>query len=98
MKIDPNHPTIRVMLLIMLVYAVSSFVLNTFVQSDYDYEKSKQEIMNAKKSEDLVPITTKIETVSKTRFYVHMCITKYRQKNQKVLRFYLQFVYQCLEN
>ena len=72
MKLDPNHPTIRVMLLIILVYAVSSFVLNTFVQSDYDYEKSKQEIMNAKKSEDLVPITTKIETVSKTRFYVLM--------------------------
>ena len=70
MKLDPNHPTIRVMLLIMLVYAVSSYILNTFVQSDYDYEKSKKEIMNAKKSEDLVPITTKIETVSKTRFYI----------------------------
>ena len=70
MKIDPEHPTIRLMLLIIVTYAVSSYILNTFIQSDYDYEKSKKEIMNVKKSSDLVPITTKIEKVSKIRFYI----------------------------
>lgn len=70
MKIDPNHPTIRLIFLILITYCVIATVLNNFIQIDYDYEKTKQEILNAKKSEDLDPIRQKIDKVSKPRFYV----------------------------
>lgn len=68
-KLDPDHPTIRIMLSIILFYCVSSFVLNNFIQKDYDYDSIKQKILNAKKSEDLEDPVAEIEKVSKTRFY-----------------------------
>ena len=68
-KLDPDHPTIRIMLSIILFYCVSSLVLNNFIQKDYDYDSIKQKILNAKKSEDLEDPVAEIEKVSKTRFY-----------------------------
>lgn len=70
MKLDPKHPTIRIMLGILISYCIISIVLNNFVQSDYDYEKTKQEILDAKKSSDLEPIREKIDKISKPRFYI----------------------------
>ena len=70
MKVDPNHPTIRVMLVIIVLYCIASIILNNFIQSDYDYEKTKQEILDTKKSENLEPIRKKIDKISKPRFYL----------------------------
>ena len=68
-KLDPNHPTIRIMLAIIVFYGVSSFILNNIIQKDYDYDSVKQKILNAKKSEDLEDPIKEIERVSKVRFY-----------------------------
>ena len=69
-KLDPNHPTIRIMLSIILLYGVSSFILNNIIQKDYDYDSVKQKILDAKKSEDLEDPIREIERVSKVRFYL----------------------------
>lgn len=68
-KLDPNHPTIRIMLAIIVFYGVSSFILNNIIQKDYDYDSVKQKILNAKKSEDLEDPIREIQRVSKVRFY-----------------------------
>ena len=69
-KLDPNHPVIRFMMGIILLYGILSFILNNIVQKDYNYEDVKSKIISAKKSEDLADPVREIEKVSKTRFYL----------------------------
>jgi hypothetical protein len=69
-KLDPNHPTIRIMLIIILFYVICSFILNNFIQKDYDYEECKKKILEAKSEEDLKQPVEDIQKVSKVRFYL----------------------------
>ena len=69
-KLDPNHPTIRIMLIIILFYVICSFILNNFIQKDYNYEDYKKKILEAKSEEDLKQPVEDIQKVSKVRFYL----------------------------
>ncbi len=69
-KLDPDHPTIRLMLGIILVYGISSYILNNFIQKDYDYDDMKKKLIEAKKSKDLEEPVKEIQRVSKIRFYL----------------------------
>ena len=73
-KLDPNHPTIRFMLGIIVFYICSAFVLKNFIQKDYNYKEIKNKLLSAKKEEDLNEPVKQIEKVSKTRFYLLMSV------------------------
>ena len=68
-KLDPEHPTIRIMLIIILFYVICSFILNNFIQKDYNYEEYKKKLLEAKSQEDLKQPIEDIQKVSKVRFY-----------------------------
>lgn len=68
-KLDPEHPTIRIMLIIILFYVICSFILNNFIQKDYNYEEYKKKLLEAKSEEDLKQPVEDIQKVSKVRFY-----------------------------
>lgn len=71
-KLDPDHPTIRIMMSIILLYLICSFILNNFIQKDYDYNKILDKINNSKKSEDLIEPINEIKRVSIPRFVLLM--------------------------
>ena len=71
-KVDPNNPIIRFMLTIIILYSISSYVLNNVIQKDYNYEEMKNKLLSTTKSEDLVESVNEIEKISKTRFYLLM--------------------------
>ena len=73
-KLDPNHPVIRFMLAIILLYGISSYVLTNVIQKDYNYEEMKTKLLLAKKSGDLTEPVNEIEKISKTRFYLLMSV------------------------
>lgn len=71
-KLDPDHPTVRIMMSIILLYFICSFILNNFIQKDYDYYKILDKINNSKKSEDLIEPINEIKKVSIPRFVLLM--------------------------
>ena len=73
-KLDPKHPIIRFMLTVIILYCISSYILNNVIQKDYNYEEMKNKLLSAKKSEDLIEPVNEIEKISKTRFYLLMSV------------------------
>jgi len=73
-KLDPNHPVIRFMLSVIVLYGISAYILNNVIQKDYNYKETKQQIVEAKKSEDLIDPIKEIQRVSSTRFYLLMSV------------------------
>ena len=71
-KLDLNRPTIRIIMSIILLYFICSFILNNFIQKDYDYNKILDKINNSKKSEDLNEPINEIKKVSIPRFVLLM--------------------------
>jgi len=58
------------MLCIIIIYIICAYILNNYIQDDYNYEEIKKQILSAKRSEDLEEPVKEIEKVSKIRFYL----------------------------
>lgn len=74
MKFDPDHKIIKFMLLLIVVYVILSYILNNFIQKDYDYYKMKENIKKSKNEKELKKYTDAVEKVSKMRFYLLMSV------------------------
>ena len=73
-NLDPNNPVIRFMLIIIVLYGVSSYILNNVVQKDYNYIETKQTILNVKNTEELQDSIREVQRISKTRFYLLVAV------------------------
>jgi len=74
MKFDPDNKIVKFMLLLIVVYMVLSYILNNFVQKDYDYDKMKNNIQNSKSEKELEKYVETVNKISKTRFYLLMSV------------------------
>ncbi len=70
MKIIPQHPLIRIMLMLMIIYCILSYIQINIIQKEYDYERMKQDINKTKKKEELQKYVGQIDNIAKSRFYV----------------------------
>jgi hypothetical protein len=74
MKFDPDNKIVKFMLLLIVIYVILSYVLNNFVQKDYDYDKMKENIKNSKNEKELEKYVETVNKISKTRFYLLMSV------------------------
>ena len=74
MKFDPDNKIVKFMLLLIVIYVILSYVLNNFVQKDYDYDKMKEKIKNSKNEKELEKYVETVNKISKTRFYLLMSV------------------------
>jgi len=69
-KLDPNHPIIKIMLTIIIVYMICNFLLVEVYEKDYDYDVIKDKIIKSETKEELQENMEIIHKNTKPRFYL----------------------------
>jgi hypothetical protein len=69
-KLDPRNPIIRLMLFIIVLYVVCNFFLVNVYLKDYDHEKVKQDMIEAKSKEELEESMKIVHKNTLLRYYL----------------------------